>query len=103
MNPAPLAPLAPRLRGAQPSLWIGPALAWLGLMALLAASVMIANLPLGIFKLPLNLGLVTVQALVMGLVFMRLNRASALVRLAAGASFLWIALLFILTFAAVLT
>lgn len=87
----------------QPTVWIGPGLAWLGLMALLLLSIWVAQLPLGAFKLPLNLGLVAVQALLMGLVFMRLNRASSLIRLAAGASFLWILLLFVLTFAAVLT
>jgi cytochrome c oxidase subunit 4 len=97
------APTSSHPREAQQSLWFGPSLAWLGLIALLATSILVAKAPLGIFKLPLNLGLVTIQALVMGLVFMRLNRASALIRLAAGASFLWIALLFILTLAAVLT
>ena len=61
------------------------------------------HLPLGPLKLPLNLAVVAVQAVVMGLVFMRLNRASALVRLAAVGGFLWIALMFVLTFAAVLT
>jgi cytochrome c oxidase subunit 4 len=86
-----------------PSLWIGPALAWVALMVLLAMSVGIAELPLGPLKLPLNLAVVAVQAVVMGLVFMRLNRASALVRLAAVGGFLWIALMFVLTFAAVLT
>jgi cytochrome c oxidase subunit 4 len=87
----------------QPSVWIGPGLAWLGLMGLLLLSIWVAHLPMGAAKLPLNLGLVAIQALLMGLVFMRLNRASSLVRLAAGASFLWILLLFVLTFAAVLT
>ena len=88
---------------AEPSIWIGPALAWLALMGLLALSVLVAHLPLGPFKLPLNLALVAVQAALMGLVFMRLNQASTLVRLAAVGAFLWIALLFVLTFAAVLT
>jgi cytochrome c oxidase subunit IV len=86
-----------------PSLWIGPALAWVALMVLLAMSVGIAELPLDPLKLPLNLALVAVQAALMGLVFMRLNRASTLVRLAAVGGFLWIALMFVLTFAAVLT
>jgi cytochrome c oxidase subunit 4 len=87
----------------RPSAWIGPGLAWLGLIAMLLLSIWVAHLPLGALKLPLNLGLAAVQALLMGLVFMRLNRASSLIRLAAGASFLWILLLFVLTFAAVLT
>jgi hypothetical protein len=55
------------------------------------------------FKLPLNLGLLTVQVLVLGVMCIRMNRSSALIRLAAGASFLWVALVFVLTFAAVLT
>ncbi|WP_158914490.1 oxidase [Caulobacter sp. S45] len=87
----------------QPGIWLGPILAWAALLTLLALNVVLAGLPLGVFKLPANLAVAALQAIVMGLVFMRLNRASWLVRLCAVSAFLWISLMFILAFADTLT
>jgi cytochrome c oxidase subunit IV len=74
----------------------GPAIVWAVLLVLLAVNIVLAHLPLGKAKAPLNLLLATVQASLMFSVFMRLNRASTLVKLTAGAAFLWLSFLFII-------
>jgi caa(3)-type oxidase subunit IV len=94
---------ARRDRTDPPGLWLGPVLAWAGLMLLLGLNLLLAVLPLGPFKLAANLAVAALQAVIMALVFMRLNRASWLVRLGAASAFLWISLMFILAFADTLT
>ena len=73
----------------------GPLLVWVALLALLAINIGVALLPLGAFKVPLNLGVAAIQVSLMGTVFMRLDRSSPLVRLTAAAGFLWMSFLFI--------
>ena len=75
---------------------LGPALVWVGLLALLAVNIAVAHLPLGRAKPAANLTVAVVQASLMFTVFMRLNRASALVRLTAAAGLVWLSFLFLI-------
>ena len=81
----------------------GPALVWLALLALLAVNIGLTFLPLGRAKTAVNLAVAMVQASLMFTVFMRLNRASALVKLAAAAGLVWLSFLFIIGSADFLT
>ncbi len=76
------------------NVWRGPVLVWLVLLVLLGLNVALAHLPASSPRALANLIVAAVQAMLMFLVFMRLNRSSALVRLAAGAAFFWIIFLF---------
>lgn len=78
------------------SVVLGPALVWLGLLAMLALNVGVALAPLGRVKTPVNLLLAVVQASLMFVVFMRLNRASALVKVTAAAGLVWLSFLFLI-------
>jgi len=69
-------------------------LTWLALLALLAASASSAWLPLGWINTAIGLAVATVKAALVALVFMRLRRAHALLRLAALAGLTTLALLF---------
>ena len=81
----------------------GPALVWVALLALLAVNIGLTFLPLGRAKTAVNLAVAVVQASLMFAVFMRLNRASALVRLAAAAGLVWLSFLFLIGSADFLT
>ena len=72
---------------------------WAALMALLAATLVLAYVPLGTGNLVVSLGIATAKTLLIALFFMNLRRPDPLLRLAAGASLLWIAFMFALTFA----
>ncbi len=97
-------PHTPQLYEAESrSVIAGPALVWLGLLAILAANVGVAFAPLGRVKTPVNLLLAVVQASLMFAVFMRLNRASALVKLTAAAGLVWLSFLFLIGSADYLT
>ena len=94
----------PQLYGEESSSVVaGPALVWAGLLLMLAANVGVALLPLGRVKTPLNLLLAVAQASLMFVVFMRLNRASALVKLTAAAGLVWLSFLFLIGSADYLT
>ncbi len=82
---------------------LGPALVWIGLLALLAVNIGLTFLPLGRTKTAVNLAVAIVQASLMFVVFMRLNRASALVKLTAAAGLVWLSFLFIIGSADFLT
>ncbi len=77
----------------------GPALVWVILLGLLAASRWSAFLPLGPYNTAINLILAAIMLLVLATFLMNLARASALPRLVASAGLLWVAFLFVLTFA----
>ena len=81
----------------------GPALVWVGLLGLLAVNIGLTFLPLGRAKTPVNLAVAVVQASLMFVVFMRLNRASALVKLTAAAGLIWLSFLFLIGSADFLT
>jgi cytochrome c oxidase subunit 4 len=77
----------------------GPALVWLILLGLLAASCWSAFLPLGSYNTALNLAIAAIMLLVLAIFLMNLARASALLRFVASAGLLWVVFLFVLTFA----
>jgi cytochrome c oxidase subunit 4 len=76
---------------------------WLGLMALLTLSCATAYAPLGAWTVAVSFGLAATQAGLVALLFMRLDRASALIRLTAACGLFWSAILFSLTLADVLS
>ena len=70
---------------------------WVALLALLLASAGSALLPLGWFNTAIGLLIAFVKALLVAIVFMRLRRAHALLRIAAVTGVVTMALLFILS------
>jgi caa(3)-type oxidase subunit IV len=83
---------------------LGRALAvWLALVLLALGSLALAYMPLGAGNLAVAMGISAAKMLLIGLFFMRLVRAEPLRRLAAGACLLWLAFLFALTFADLMT
>ena len=81
---------------ARADVWRAPLLVWGALVALLFLSVGAAYAPLGPFKTSTSLAIAGIKAVLIGLVFMRLNRSSNLVRLAALAGLVWASFLFLL-------
>ena len=75
------------------------ALAYLGLMALLALTVGSSLIDLGGFNSALNLTIAAAKAGIIAILFMHLAETEALPRLAVAAAGLWLAILFGLTFA----
>jgi cytochrome c oxidase subunit 4 len=73
-------------------------LVWAMLMLLVLLTLGLAYLPLGRFNMPLAMLIAAAKALLIGIVFMELRLAKSFIRLAAGAAFLWIAVMFALTF-----
>lgn len=76
---------------------------WLALVALALSSLAMAYVPLGRGNMVVALGISTLKTLLIALFFMRLLRAEGLRRLAAGTCLLWLAFLFALSFADLLT
>jgi len=75
-----------------------PALVWLLLLVLLAASVWSAFIPLGALNPTINLLIAAVMLLVLATFLMDLKNASPLLRMVAVAGLLWVSFLFALTF-----
>ena len=76
---------------------------WIGLIALLGLPCAAAYAPLGAWTTTVNFGTAAAQAALVAALFMRLDRASALVRLAAACGLFWTAILFTLTLIDVLS
>jgi cytochrome c oxidase subunit 4 len=57
-----------------------------------------AFVPLGLYNLPLALTIAGAKALLIAIMFMELRLAKSFIRLAAAAAFVWIAIMFALTF-----
>jgi len=72
-------------------------LAWLALLALLAVTAAAAWVPLGWLNTAIALAVAVLKGLLVALVFMRLRRASWLLRIAALAGLATLALLFVLS------
>jgi cytochrome c oxidase subunit 4 len=72
-------------------------LTWVALLVLLCISAGSALLPLGAFNTAIGLMIALVKGLLVAIVFMRLSRAHALLRLTAVAGVVTMALLFILS------
>ncbi len=68
------------------------------LLALLALTVGINELPLGYFAFPAAALIATTKAVLILLFFMHVWHSRPLIRLAAGAGFVWLAILFGLSF-----
>ncbi len=90
----------PRTAGA---IWRRILPVWVGLMALLAATVFCAYLPLGRVNLMLSLAIAAAKGALVVLFFMQLRRPDPLLRLAACAALVFVAFLFSLTYSDVLT
>ncbi|MGU3558500.1 cytochrome C oxidase subunit IV family protein [Methylobacterium radiotolerans] len=85
------------------AIWRRVLLVWLGLMALLAVGCALAYAPLGAWNPAVSFALAATQAGLVALLFMRLVRAPALIRLTAACGLFWSAILFTLTLADVLS
>ncbi len=77
--------------------WLYPACGWLGLLALLGATIGAAYAPLGRLSVALNLLIAGLCVGLIAILFMNLARSSALVRVAAAAGIFWLLFLFIMT------
>jgi cytochrome c oxidase subunit 4 len=78
---------------------VSPVRVWLALLALLAATLASAYVPMGAWNSALNLAIAAAKALLIALFFMELRRGPALARLAAAAGLIVLALLFSLSWA----
>jgi cytochrome c oxidase subunit 4 len=76
---------------------------WLALAALLALTVLLAYQPLGALALPVSLTIAAAKAALIAFCFMNLKRPMPLLRLAGTAPLLWIAFLFTLILADLVT
>lgn len=70
---------------------------WAALMVLLALTTGLAFVPFGSANLFISLGIAVAKALLVLIVFMELNKGSALVRAFAAAGFFWLAIMIALT------
>jgi caa(3)-type oxidase subunit IV len=80
-----------------------PLLVWAALLAGLAASAAYALWPAAPGKIVAGLGIGVIKVVLIGLFFMRLNKATPLIRLTAGAGARWLGLLFVFLFSDYLT
>ena len=71
-------------------------LAWVGLLALLAATLVLGYVPMGSFNVVAALAISVLKTLLVVIVFMKLLDSGHLVRFAAAAGLFWLALLFAL-------
>lgn len=69
-------------------------LTWLALMVFLALTLASSYVPMGAWNTVANTGISCAKALLIALFFMHLRHAGALLRIAALAGLLWLALLF---------
>ena len=76
--------------------WITPIVVWAALTTLLFLSLGAAYAPLGPFKTATSLAIAGTKVILIALVFMKLDRASNLVRIAAVAGLVWASFLFLL-------
>lgn len=80
------------------SLWRGPLLAWVALIALAAISLGSAYLPLGAGNVAINLLIAAVMAILLAVFLMDLQNAKTLVRVVAVTGLFWMIFMFALTF-----
>ena len=66
---------------------------WLALLALLGLTLVLSYQPLGAFNGPIALGIASVKALVVAVVFMELRERRPLTIVIASAGFFWLAVL----------
>ena len=80
------------------SLWRGPLLAWIALIALAAISLGSAYLPIGTGNVAINLLIASVMAVVLAIFLMDLQNAKILIRVVAVTGVFWMIFMFVLTF-----
>ena len=78
------------------SVVVTPVIVWAVLIGLLLLSVAAAFAPLGPFKTATSLAIAGIKVVLVALVFMRLDRSTNLVRIAAGAGLMWASFLFLM-------
>ena len=86
----------PDREGQPRSLWLAPVLTWVAIISLLAVNAGLAFAPFGRAKPVIAFAVAGVQVVLVGLYFMRLDRASSLVRLTALAGGFWLLFLFVM-------
>ena len=69
-------------------------LTWIGLMVFLAFTLGSSYIPMGPWNTLINMGISCAKAILIAIFFMHLRHAGALLRIAALAGLLWLALLF---------
>jgi len=85
------------------AIWRKNGLVWGAQLVLLALTFGAAHLPLGGFNVVVGLAIAGIKVALVALIFMGLGGSAALMRLAAAAGLLWIAIPFMLTLADVLS
>ena len=78
------------------STWAAPLITWAALMVLLGLTILAAHAPLGPFKTTASLAIAGIKVVLIAVVFMKLDRASNPVRLAAAFGVIWASFLFLL-------
>ncbi len=94
------------MTGARPSrrrIVVQPLAVWLALLALLAATAGLAYIPLGTGNVFASVAIGALKAVVIALFFMQLLKSDGTVRLASLAGFVFLLVLFLLSFADYLT
>ena len=79
-------------------LWKAPGIAWLALLALFAANLCFAYLPLGVGNVALSLLIAAMMIAVLVTFLMDLQHSQILTRIIAAAGLFWTILMFALTF-----
>jgi len=79
-------------------LWLGPALVWLVLLAILSVSAWSAFFPLGPYNPTINLLLAALMLFLLATFLMDLRSASHILRMVAVGGLFWVVFLFALTF-----
>ena len=72
-------------------------LTWIALLGLLAATLALAYVPMGIYNTVAGLGISAIKAALVVVLFMKLLDTSPIVRAAAAAGLFWLAFLFALS------
>ena len=77
--------------------WWSNLLVWVALLVLLLGSLGLAYMPLGVWNLPVGVGIALLKAGLVAFFFMELRRAQALTLLTAATAFLFVAVMFAFT------
>jgi cytochrome c oxidase subunit IV len=84
------------------SIWRSTIPVWLGLLALLVITLLLAYVPMGSFNTLASLGIACLKTALVAVYFMHLRRPVPLLRLAGVATLLWLLFMFTLTLADIL-
>jgi cytochrome c oxidase subunit 4 len=90
-------------RESQRPIWRRNITAWLALDLLVFSTLGLAYLPLGYFNVMIALTIAAVKIVIVAVWFMELRLAKSFIRLASAAGFVWLLVMFSLTFSDVAT